>query len=71
MVVLSSFKNFKVTKLPRVNFGLNPQPRDPPMTLGNMREQGVHRLIAFCLNDAGHHRALIDKRLNRLERRDG
>jgi hypothetical protein len=26
------------------------------MTLGNMREQGVHHLIAYCLNDAGTHR---------------
>jgi hypothetical protein len=24
----------------------------PPMTLGNMRELGVHHLIACCLNDA-------------------
>jgi hypothetical protein len=24
----------------------------PPMTLGNMRELGVQRLIASCLNDA-------------------
>jgi hypothetical protein len=23
-------------------------PPGPPMTLGNVREQGVHRLIAFC-----------------------
>ena len=35
-------------------------PPGPPMTLGNMREQGVRRLIAFCLNDACHHQALID-----------
>jgi transposase len=32
----------------------------PPMTLGNMREQGVQNLIAFCLNDACRHRTLID-----------
>ena len=25
---------------------------NPPMTLGNMRELGVKRLIAPCLNDA-------------------
>ena len=25
--------------------------RSPPMTLGNMRELGVHHLIAFCHND--------------------
>jgi hypothetical protein len=32
----------------------------PPMTLGNMRELGVQRLIASCLNDACQHTALID-----------
>ena len=32
----------------------------PPMTLGNMRELGVQRLIASCLNDACRHVALID-----------
>lgn len=32
----------------------------PPMTLGNMRELGVHHLIAFCHNDACRHQALID-----------
>jgi hypothetical protein len=30
------------------------------MTLGNMREQGVRHLIAYCLNDACRHSALID-----------
>jgi hypothetical protein len=30
------------------------------MTLGNMYEQGVHHLIAFCHNDACRHTALID-----------
>ena len=30
------------------------------MTLGNMRELGVQRLIASCLNDACRHAALID-----------
>jgi hypothetical protein len=30
------------------------------MTLGNMRELGVQHLIAFCLNDACGHQALID-----------
>ena len=30
------------------------------MTLGNMRELGVHHLIAFCLNNACRHQALID-----------
>jgi hypothetical protein len=27
-----------------------PHPPGPPMTLGNMREQGVHHPIAYCLN---------------------
>jgi hypothetical protein len=36
------------------------QPAGPPMTLGNMRELGVVRLIASCLNDACRHTALID-----------
>jgi hypothetical protein len=31
-----------------------------PMTLGNMRELGVVRLIASCLSDACRHVALID-----------
>jgi hypothetical protein len=30
------------------------------MTLGNMRELGVQRLIASCLHDACRHQALID-----------
>ena len=32
----------------------------PPMTLGNMRELGVQRLIASCLNDACRHQGLVD-----------
>jgi hypothetical protein len=36
------------------------QPPGPPMTLGNMRELGVQRLIASCFNDACRHTALID-----------
>jgi transposase len=36
------------------------RPPGPPMTLGNMRELGVARLIASCLNDACRHQALID-----------
>jgi hypothetical protein len=35
-------------------------PAGPPMTLGNMRQLGVQRLIASCLNDACRHQALID-----------
>jgi hypothetical protein len=30
------------------------------MDLGNMRRQGVHHLIAYCLNDSCRHQALID-----------
>jgi hypothetical protein len=30
------------------------------MDLGNMRRLGVHHLVAFCLNDACRHTALID-----------
>jgi hypothetical protein len=43
--------------------GMAPKPKHPPgppMTLGNMRELGVHHLIGFCLNDARRHSALID-----------
>jgi hypothetical protein len=36
------------------------QPHGPAMTLGNMRELGVHRLVASCLNDSCRHTALID-----------
>jgi hypothetical protein len=36
------------------------QPPGPAMTLGNMRELGVQRLIASCLNDACRHTALIN-----------
>ena len=32
----------------------------PPMTLGNMHQLGVQNLVAFCLNDACRHTALID-----------
>jgi len=35
-------------------------PPGPPMTLGNMRELGVQRLLVSCLNDAGRHAALRD-----------
>jgi hypothetical protein len=31
-----------------------------PMTLGNMRELGVQRLVATCLNDACRHQGLVD-----------
>ena len=30
------------------------------MTLGNLREQGVRHLIAFCLNNTCRHQAVID-----------
>ena len=35
-------------------------PRGPPMTLGNMRENSVQHLIAYCHNDACRHQAVID-----------
>jgi hypothetical protein len=35
-------------------------PPGPPKTLGNMRELGVHHLIAYCLSDTCRHSALID-----------
>ena len=35
-------------------------PHGSPMTLGNMRQLGVHNLVASCLNDACRHSALID-----------
>jgi hypothetical protein len=34
------------------------QPHGPPMTLANMRDLGVQRLIASCLNDACRRTAL-------------
>ena len=30
------------------------------MDLANMREQGVHHLVAYCLNDSCRHQAIID-----------
>jgi hypothetical protein len=36
------------------------EPPGPPLTLGNMRQLGVQRLLAPCLNDACHHQGLID-----------
>ena len=36
------------------------QPPGPPMTLGNMRELGVHRLLVSCLNPQCRHEALKD-----------
>ena len=36
------------------------RPTGSPMTLGNMRELGVQRLIASYLNDACRHTALIE-----------
>jgi hypothetical protein len=36
------------------------QPPGPPMTLGNMRHLGVHRLVACCLNPSCWHEGLID-----------
>jgi hypothetical protein len=28
------------------------------MTLGNMREEGMHHLIAYCLHDACRHQTV-------------
>jgi hypothetical protein len=36
------------------------QPAGPAMTLGNMRDLGVQRLIASCLDDGCRRAALID-----------
>jgi hypothetical protein len=36
------------------------QPSGKPMTLGNMRHLGVHRLIAYCLNHSCRHEGLLD-----------
>jgi hypothetical protein len=36
------------------------RPPGPPMTLSNMRKNGVRHLIGFCHNDACRHSALID-----------
>ena len=32
----------------------------PPMDLANMRRQGVRTLMAYCLNDACRHQAVIE-----------
>ena len=34
-------------------------PARPAVTLGNMRQLGVHYLIGFCRDDACRHTALI------------
>ena len=39
---------------------MTPATTVPPITFGNMREQGVQHLLASCLNDACRHQALID-----------
>jgi hypothetical protein len=36
------------------------QPPGDQMTLGNMRQLGMQRLVATCLNDACRHQGLID-----------
>ena len=33
---------------------------DPPMTLGNMRENGVHTLAAWCLGRGCNHFRVLD-----------
>jgi hypothetical protein len=37
-----------------------PTPPGEPMTLGNMRQLGVQRLVAYCLNPSCRHEGLID-----------
>ena len=37
-----------------------PHPTGPPMDLANMRLQGVHHLICYCMNDACRHQAIFD-----------
>ena len=37
-----------------------PKQPGPAMTLGNMRQLGVERLLASCLNDACRHQGLVD-----------
>jgi predicted DNA-binding ribbon-helix-helix protein len=44
---------------PRLMTG-HKQPHGPPMTLGNMRELGMRRLLVSCLNPDCRHEALID-----------
>jgi hypothetical protein len=39
---------------------ISKHPPGLPMTLGNMRELGVKKLIASCLNDACRHTTLIE-----------
>jgi transposase len=46
--------NFITSMAPRNRTGA------PPMDLANMRRQGVRNLIAYCLNDACRHQAIID-----------
>ena len=36
------------------------EPPGPPIDLANMRRQGVRTLIAYCLNDACRHQALVE-----------
>jgi hypothetical protein len=36
------------------------QPHGPPMTLGDMRQLGVQRLLVSCLNPECLHSALLD-----------
>ena len=35
-------------------------PPGPPMTLGNMRRNGVRNLIAYCLNPICRHEGLVN-----------
>lgn len=47
---------------------MNPKhPPGPLMTLANMRRQGVRSLIAYCLNDACRHQAVIDVSISQMK----
>ena len=42
-------------------------PPGPPMTLGNMRQQGARGLVVYCLNHACLHRGVnFERRLTAI-----
>jgi hypothetical protein len=51
------------------SMAINPKhPPGPPMTLGNMREQGVRGLAVYCLNHACRHHTVMSARVPRRYR---
>jgi hypothetical protein len=44
-----------ISDLPGNEHGQSKQPPGEPMTLGNMRQLGVQRLVAYCLNPSCGH----------------